>query len=75
MFRRQIRLIRRTAEGTPTALANLLDEFLAEHAEKKLAPKTAERHRVHAAYLSPELLTMTLPEIKHYRLRVKVMCS
>lgn len=47
----------------PKTLAVLLKEFFAEHADKRLAPKTAERYREQAAYLSPELLAMPLAEI------------
>jgi integrase len=41
----------------------LLQDFLAEHAEKKLASKTVERYREQTACLSPELLSMPLREI------------
>src|SRR5579871_2379263 len=47
----------------PQTLGGLLKEFLAEHAEKKLAPKTVERYREQAAYLAPELLAMELGKI------------
>jgi integrase len=47
----------------PKTLEMLLDEFFAEHAEKKLAPKTVERYREQAAYLSPELRAMPLADI------------
>jgi hypothetical protein len=47
----------------PKTLSSLLQEFLAEHAEKKLAAKTVERYREQTGYLSPELLAMPLPEI------------
>ena len=41
----------------------LLDEFLRQHAEEKLAPKTVERYREQAAYISLELLAKPLAEI------------
>jgi integrase len=41
----------------------LLDEFLRQHAGEKLAPKTVERYREQAAYISLELLTKPLTEI------------
>lgn len=47
----------------PKTLASLLQEFIAEHAENKLAAKTVERYREQTGYLSPELLAMPLPEI------------
>jgi integrase len=47
----------------PNILAMLLRDFLAEHAEKKLAAKTVERYREQAAYLSSELLSMPIREI------------
>jgi hypothetical protein len=47
----------------PNTLAMLLRDFLAEHAEKRLAAKTVERYREQTAYLSPELLAMPLREI------------
>jgi integrase len=51
------------AEPVPTTLAMLLDEFFRQHAEEKLAPKTVERYRDQAAYISPELLAKPLAEI------------
>lgn len=48
----------------PKTLANLLAEFFAEHAEKKLAQKTIERYREQAAYLDADLLAMPITEIK-----------
>lgn len=51
------------AEAIPTNLGKLLDEFLRQHAEEKLAPKTVERYREQAAYISPELLAKPLDEI------------
>jgi integrase len=51
------------AEPIPTTLKMLLDEFLRQHAEEKLAPKTVERYREQAAYISPELLARPLTEI------------
>jgi integrase len=50
-------------EPIPTTLKMLLDEFLRQHAEEKLAPKTVERYREQAAYISPELLATALAEI------------
>jgi integrase len=47
----------------PNTLAMLLRDFLAEHAEKRLAAKTVERYREQTAYLSPELLAMPLREV------------
>jgi integrase len=47
----------------PKTLAMLLDEFLREHAEKKLAPKTVERYREQAGCLDPALLSMRLADI------------
>jgi integrase len=47
----------------PKTLSMLLDEFLREHAEKKLAPKTVERYREQAACLDPALLNMPLADI------------
>jgi hypothetical protein len=51
------------AEPVPTTLKMLLDEFLRQHAAEKLAPKTVERYREQAAYISPELLAKPLAEI------------
>src|ERR1700693_659254 len=51
------------AESVPTTLKMLLDEFLRQHAEEKLAPKTVERYREQAAYISLELLAKPLTEI------------
>jgi integrase len=47
----------------PKTLATLLDEFLNQHASENLAPKTFERYREQAAYLSPELLGKPFGEI------------
>lgn len=47
----------------PTTLGALLQEFFALHADKKLAPKTSERYREQAAYLSRDLCAMPLQEI------------
>jgi len=44
-------------------LAMLMQEFICEHAEKKLAPKTVERYREQVLYLDPALLSMPLAEI------------
>jgi len=51
------------AAAVPTTLGGLLQEFLRQHAEEKLAPKTVERYREQAGYLAPELLAMPLAEI------------
>jgi integrase len=48
---------------TPNTLRSLLTAFVAEHAEKKLAPKTVERYRELAAYVHHELLAMHIAEI------------
>src|ERR1700692_3070824 len=47
----------------PTTLAMCVQEFVRHHAQEKLAPKTIERYRELAVYLSPELLDMPLGEI------------
>ena len=49
--------------GAPSTLGGLLQEFILQYAEEKLAPKTIERYRQQAAYLAPELLSKTLSEI------------
>jgi hypothetical protein len=41
----------------------LLEEFLRQHVDEKLAPKTIERYHEQAAYLDPELLTMPIADI------------
>jgi integrase len=51
------------AAALPTTLAMLLAEFMKQHAEEHLAPKTVERYIEMAAYLAPELLAMPLAEI------------
>src|SRR4051812_11140203 len=51
------------AAPMPTTLAMLLTEFMKQHAEENLAPKTVERYREMAAYLAPELLAMNMTEI------------
>lgn len=51
-------------EPVPKTLGGLISEFLTEHAEKKLAPKTAERYREQAAYLAPALLAMPITDVK-----------
>jgi integrase len=48
----------------PKTLSMLLDEFMRQHAEEKLAPKTIERYREQLASLDRELLKMPLPDIK-----------
>jgi len=47
----------------PKTLAMLLTEFISQHAEEKLAPKTIERYREQVTYLHPELVLMPLAEI------------
>jgi integrase len=47
----------------PKTLGELLEEFFIQHADKKLAPKTVERYREQAAYLSADLLAMRLDAI------------
>jgi len=44
-----------TAE-VPKTLAMLLQEFIRQHAEQKLAPKMVERYREQAACVAPEML-------------------
>ena len=66
--RRTEELVRHAATGgvaapMPTTLAMLLAEFMKQHAEENLAPKTVERYREMALYLSPELLNMNMTEI------------
>src|SRR5579885_3867113 len=51
------------AAAAPTTLGMLLDEFMAQHAQEKLAPKTVARYREQIAYISPELLAMPLDDI------------
>ena len=41
----------------------LLEEFMRQHAEERLAPKTVERYKEQAACLSPELLAMPISEV------------
>jgi integrase len=47
----------------PKTLATLLDEFIRQHASEHLAPKTVERYREQAVYISAELLSKPLGEI------------
>jgi integrase len=47
----------------PKTLATLLDEFIRQHACENLAPKTIERYREQAVYISPELLAKPIAEI------------
>ncbi|HEY1757125.1 MAG TPA: tyrosine-type recombinase/integrase [Bryobacteraceae bacterium] len=66
--RRAEELVREAATGgvaapMPTTLAMLLAEFMKQHAEENLAPKTVERYREMAAYIAPELLAMNMTEI------------
>jgi integrase len=50
-------------EDLPKTLSMLLKEFLEQHAEENLAPKTIERYRECAAYIAPELSEMPLKDI------------
>jgi len=47
----------------PTTLGKLLDEFLAQYVDKKLAPKTAERYHEQAGYADLALREMPIGEI------------
>lgn len=47
----------------PKTLSTLLEEFFRQHADEKLAPKTAERYHQHAACLDPALLKMAITDI------------
>ncbi len=47
----------------PKTLEMLLEEFFQQHADEKLAPKTAERYHQHAACLDPALLDMAITGI------------
>jgi integrase len=51
------------AAPLPNTLSTLLEEFLRQHVDEKLAPKTIERYHEQAAYLDPELLRMPIAEI------------
>ena len=51
------------AAAMPTTLAMLLEEFMKQHADENLAPKTIERYREMATYIAPELAEMNLTEI------------
>ena len=51
------------AAAPPKTLDMLLEEFLHQHAEKKLAPKTVERYGEHVSYLDPALRAMPLADI------------
>src|ERR1035438_5054939 len=53
----------RVAAALPTTLAMLLAEFMKQHAEEKLAPKTIERYYEMAKYIAPELAAMPLTAI------------
>jgi integrase len=53
----------RIVAAAPTTLGRLLDEFLTQHAQQKLAPKTVERYREQAGCLDADLLKMPLAEI------------
>jgi integrase len=47
----------------PRTLSGLLQEFFAQHVDRKLEPKTIERYHEQAAYLDPDLLAMPIIEI------------
>jgi integrase len=47
----------------PKTLSMLLTEYISQHAEEKLAPKTIERYREQVTYLHPELVQMPLADI------------
>jgi len=49
--------------AVPTTLGALLEEFIAQHAQEKLAPKTVEGYREQIGYLDAGLLAMPLAEI------------
>ena len=51
------------AAAPPKTLAMLLEEFFAQHVDKKLPPKTAERYRQQANILDPALVAMPLADI------------
>lgn len=51
------------AAALPKTLAALLAEFMKQHAQENLAPKTTESYREQLAYLSPELTAMALADI------------
>ena len=51
------------AAAPPKTLSMLFEEFLRQHAEKKLAPKTIERYREHISYLDPALRAMPLADV------------
>ena len=51
------------AAAMPTTLAMLLAEFMKQHAQENLAPKTVERYHEMVAYLAPELLAMDMTAI------------
>lgn len=46
----------------PKTLSDLLGDFFAEHAERKLAQKTIERYREQAEYLHADLVSMPITE-------------
>jgi integrase len=47
----------------PRTLGMLMEEFLAQHVDGKLAPKTVERYHEQARYLDAELRAMPISEI------------
>src|SRR5579863_9867081 len=51
------------AAAPPQTLATLLEEFLRQYAEKKLAPKTVERYRELMSCIDPALRAMPLGDI------------
>lgn len=61
--RAELRVRAAPSAPIPATLGALLEEFMARHAEQRLAPKTAERYRELARYLDSSLLAMPLREI------------
>ena len=67
-MRRTEEMLRPAANGgvaapMPPTLAMLLAEFMKQHAEENLAPKTVERYREMTAYITPELLAINITEV------------
>jgi len=52
------------AAPLPKTLKTLLDEFLEQHVDRKLAAKTRERYHDQAAMLDPGLLDMAVDQIE-----------
>jgi integrase len=59
----RLRKIQDVTAPLPETLGALLNEFLREHGEKRLAAKTLERYQQQAAMLDAELLKMPLGEV------------